>query len=80
MFQRRHGDTADIHTLEVGTGRVRRLTSTPEHEFSPAWSPHGRRIAWVRTGGSGGIRATSVEGGQTVALTTDPGDDAPDWR
>ena len=47
--QRRSGPT-DIYVKAVGTEALRRLTDTPGVETSPAWSPDGHSIAFVRDG------------------------------
>jgi dipeptidyl-peptidase-4 len=38
----------DVYLLDVRTGRVERLTATPEPESIPRLSPDGRRVAFVR--------------------------------
>jgi len=43
------GDENDLYTINSGGKGRQRLTSTPRrHEFSPAWSPDGESIAFVR--------------------------------
>jgi Tol biopolymer transport system component len=39
-----------ISVVKSGGGRPRRLTRSGEFEYDPAWSPDGRRIAFVRGG------------------------------
>ena len=81
-FQRRQGRTADLHALDVGTGAMHRLTTTPEHEFSPAMSPDGRRIAFARNvGGSEyDVYVMNADGNGVRRLTDSPGpDEQPSW-
>ena len=47
-FDSDHDSTSDIYTVEPdGTG-VLRLTTSRDYEDDPAWSPNGRRIAYIR--------------------------------
>ena len=39
--------SGEIYVLEVETGETRRLTRSQASDGSPAWSPDGRRIAFV---------------------------------
>ena len=73
--------------VDVATGRVTRLTSNP-NDFQPTWSDDGRRIAFVRSFGSGlGIWVMDADGMNLARLTTapaEPGDHAsedgmPTW-
>jgi Tol biopolymer transport system component/DNA-binding winged helix-turn-helix (wHTH) protein len=41
-------DNFDIYTLTLRDGRLKRLTDTPARDFSPAWSPDGQQIAFLR--------------------------------
>ena len=38
----------DVHVLDTVTGAERPLADGPQTEFSPAWSPDGAQIAFVR--------------------------------
>ena len=42
------GDNADIYGMLVDSGKPVRLTTDPGRDFSPAWSPDGRFIAFQR--------------------------------
>jgi Tol biopolymer transport system component len=82
LFQRRNGDTADIYALDIARDRLRRLTATPEHEFSPAWSPDGTRIAFARNlgGSEHDVFVMNADGSGIARLTTAPNpDDRPAW-
>jgi len=39
----------NIYVVEVATGAVSRLTTSPSLDTAPAWSPDGRQIAFIRT-------------------------------
>jgi serine/threonine protein kinase len=41
-------DNADIYVQQIGSGAPLRLTTDPRNDFSPAWSPDGRWIAFLR--------------------------------
>lgn len=41
-------DNFDVYVVTIGSGTPRRVTTDPAHDFSPAWSPDGRMIAFLR--------------------------------
>jgi hypothetical protein len=82
LLQRRIGRTADLYVLEVTTGRLRRLTRTPQHEFSPVWSPDRTRIAYaVNPGGSElDVYTMRADGSDVARVTSSAGpDQEPTW-
>ena len=49
VFASNRGGLYDLYSLSAPGAKLRRLTHTRVvHEFSPAWSPDGRSIAYVR--------------------------------
>ena len=71
----------DIYVVDVdGTG-LRRLTSHPDSEIDPTWSPDGRRIAYRRQDEqSGQIFVMNADGSQQRNLTRRRGlDYSPAW-
>lgn len=70
-------DDEDIYVLNLRTGRIRPVIATPQSEFTPAWSPDGRRIAFAAAwcaecGGRGDIAdiyVADADGSDPVQLT-----------
>jgi Tol biopolymer transport system component len=60
---------SDLYVKVVGATEARRITDTPESEFSPAWSPDGRWIAYVH-GKTNDLRIVSPVGGPPRTLTS----------
>ncbi|MBI4510094.1 MAG: PD40 domain-containing protein [Deltaproteobacteria bacterium] len=84
----RGGDGLDVFRLDLRRGPggelapagLRRLTSLPEDELEPAWSPDGRRIALVASqGGTRRLRLMDSDGGGIADLTSGPRDHMPTW-
>ena len=63
----------DIYVLPAtGGGTPVRLTMQPADELSPAWSPDGSRVAYVRCGSGGecGVYVVDAGGGPEESLVT----------
>ena len=43
-----NGDNFDIYVQQIGAGSPHRLTSDPDNDYGPSWSPDGRKIAFLR--------------------------------
>jgi serine/threonine protein kinase/Tol biopolymer transport system component len=61
----------DLYIQQIGGGAPLRLTSDPHNDFSPAWSPDGRWIAFLRetSPGHSELRLVPPWGGQELLLT-----------
>ena len=58
-------DNTDLYIQQIGAGAPRRLTTDPNGDHHPAWSPDGRAIAFLRSGLAGGrneVRVSAVPG------------------
>jgi TolB protein len=73
--------TAQIFTVSPSGANLRQLTFDKTLKESPAWSPDGRRIAFVRWGPRGrDIYTMNADGSGEVAITSDKRDDYdPAW-
>ncbi|MGH7461115.1 MAG: hypothetical protein ACREMA_08810 [Longimicrobiales bacterium] len=47
-FASDRGGNPDIYTIRIDGGHLRNLTQHPGHDATPAWSPDGRWLAFVR--------------------------------
>jgi TolB protein len=76
---------AQIYVINAdGTGArqlTKNLRRAPEGDYAPAWSPDGKRVAFVRAiGRVSNIYLVNVAGGGVQRLTrTFGGDQTPDW-
>ena len=43
------GENSDVYTRALDGGPLVRVTTDRADDFSPAWSPDGARVAWLRT-------------------------------
>ncbi len=64
-------DNTDIYVKVIGAETPLRLTTNPADDFSPAWSPDGRWIAFLRalSGGKAAVILISPIGGPERILT-----------
>jgi len=78
-------DNHDIYVTLVGSRDVRRLTTHPDADFAPTWSPNGREIAFLRTTGPGATRfhstihVVSALGGPDRKISEFPAWATPAW-
>lgn len=81
-------DSINLHVMEPDGRNRRNLTRKHAAEFDPAWSPDGRRIAFViqnhdEEPRAGGLYVMNTDGTRTTRLTTverhDAMDVAPVW-
>jgi TolB protein len=79
FLSNRGGTTTDeIYTMSKSGARVVRLTNNNMHEYEPAWSPSGRKIAFsaadgrIRTMNADGTGITPITNPSTGIRDTDP--------
>lgn len=80
------GYAGDIWVVSRSGGQARRVTSTPDFETDPRFSPDGSQIAFTATvGGNTDVYLVPAAGGEATRLTYHPGVDCvrgwtPDGR
>ena len=74
----RSGDW-EIYTIDVSSGRLRRLTTSGGNDGLPTWSPDGNQIAFVSDrDGNWGIYVMPAAGGNAVKVA-DWGEEHAEW-
>lgn len=70
------GFSADIYTVTIADGAVKKIVDTPGPDGNPKWSPDGKQIAYSTANGNkyffytnGRIAVVSAEGGKPEVLT-----------
>ena len=66
----------DVYVMNADGSGQRRLTRAPRDDFVPAWSPDGRKIAFVsKRDGNPEIYVMNTDGSEQRNLTRSPADD-----
>ena len=55
------GGISDLYLIHLATGQVRQLMADKYADLQPAWSPDGRRIAFITDRGPGGSNFQTLE-------------------
>ena len=71
----------EIYVMDGDGGNQKRVTVHPNIDEDPAWSPDGKKIAFVsnRNGGRIQIWVIDADGKNTIRLTDGVSDQNPDW-
>jgi hypothetical protein len=68
------GGEYDLYVMDADGSRVRRLTSEPGADGSPAWTPDGTKLVFTSArSGVPQIYLTPADSGEALALTGSPG-------
>ena len=69
----------ELFLMAPDGSRVEQLTRNRWDDFSPAWSPDGERIAFVRYHDGSRVLVIDRDGTEERAVTSGPEDDSPAW-
>jgi Tol biopolymer transport system component len=71
----------DIWAINADGAGLHRITTDPGNEYSPAWSPDGTRLAFIREGnGNADVWTSNPDGTDAVQVTTtDADENSPAW-
>ena len=72
---------SEIYVMDADGKNQRRLTDHPATDFSPSWSPDGKKIAFssYRNGGNIQIFVMDSDGQNPIRLTDGANDQNPAW-
>ena len=75
------GNDVDIHTVDVQSGRIARLTTAPGEDRDPSWSPDGTHLVFSSSrSGAPEVYVMDANGGNQHRLTSQvPSAVAPRW-